>query len=154
LKGFTFSKITSSPEPKAIGTAEAIAEKLGLKVEIDDELSEHKRYSTGFLPLEDFNAKIVQLFKSPGNELVFGEETANAALKRFTRALDKRCASSGSGDVMVVMYGTIMSIYVAHRLGIDPLPFWRSLTTPIAIVISGHKMEVLKPQSAIQRKLN
>ena len=152
LKGFIFGKITSSPELKAIGTAEAIAQKLGLKVEVDDDLSKHKRHSKGFLPLGDFNAQIARLFESPWSELVFGDETANAALERFSRALDRQHASTGVGDVVVVTHGTIMSIYVAHRLGIDPLPLWRSLTTPTAIVISGNEMEVLEPQGAAQRQ--
>jgi 2,3-bisphosphoglycerate-dependent phosphoglycerate mutase len=146
LEGFTFQKITSSPELKAIGTAEVIAQKLGLSVQIDDDLSEHKRHSTGFLPLEDFNAQIARLFESPWNELVFGDETATAALERFTRALDRQYVSTGSSDVLVVTHGTIMSIYVANRLGIDPLSFWRSLTTPTAIVISGNEMVVLEPR--------
>jgi 2,3-bisphosphoglycerate-dependent phosphoglycerate mutase len=148
LEGFTFQKIASSPELKAISTAEAMAQKLGLSVEIDDDLSEHKRHSTGFLPLEDFNGQIARLFESPWSELVFGDETANAALERFTRALDRQYVSSGSGDVLVVTHGTIMSIYVANRLGIDPLPFWRSLSTPTAIVISGNEMVVLEPRGA------
>ena len=154
LSDFKFQSITSSPELKAISTAEAIAQKLGLNVEIDDDLSEHKRHSTSFLPLEDFNAQIARLFESPWSELVFGDETANAALERFTRALDRQYVSSGSGDVLMVTHGTIMSIYVASRLSIDPLPFWRSLTTPTAIVISGNEMVFLEPRGATQRLLN
>jgi broad specificity phosphatase PhoE len=154
LEGFTFQKITSSPELKAIGTAEAIAQKLGLNVEIDDDLSEHKRHSTGFLPLEDFNTQIARLFQSPWSELVFGDETANAALERFTRALDRQYVSTGSSDVLVVTHGTIMLIYVANKLGIDPLPFWRSLSAPTAIVISSSEIVVLKPRGATQRLLN
>jgi 2,3-bisphosphoglycerate-dependent phosphoglycerate mutase len=68
--------------------------------------------------------------------------------------LDRQYVSSGSGDVVVVTHGTIMSIYVANRLGIDPLPFWCSLTTPTAIVISGNEMVVLEPRGAAQRLLN
>jgi 2,3-bisphosphoglycerate-dependent phosphoglycerate mutase len=154
LSDFKFQSITSSPELKAISTTETIAQKLGLNVEIDDGLSEHKRHSTDFLPLEDFNAQIARLFESPWNELIFGDETANAALERFTRTLDRQYVSSGSGDVVVVTHGTIMSIYVANRLGIDPLPFWCSLTTPTAIVISGNEMVVLEPRGAAQRLLN
>lgn len=96
LLDFKFQSITSSPELKATGTAEAIAEKLGLKVELDDDLAEHKRHSTGFLPLEDFNTQIARLFESPWSELVFSDETANGTLERFTRALDRQYVSSGA----------------------------------------------------------
>jgi 2,3-bisphosphoglycerate-dependent phosphoglycerate mutase len=154
LSDFKFQRITSSPEPKAISTAEIIDQQLGLSIHIDDDLAEYKRYSTGFLPLEDFNTQIARLFESPWDELVFGDETANDALERFTRASDRQYVSFGNGDVLVVTHGTIMSIYVANRLGIDLLSFWRSLTAPTAVVISGNEMVVLGPLCAAQRLLN
>jgi broad specificity phosphatase PhoE len=143
LRGFTSKKIKSSPESKAFGTAEIIAEKLALEVEIDKDLAEHERHSTSFLPREEFEAKIAELFNNP-DQLIFGDEAADAALDRFKRALDKQHAAAEGDDVMVVTHGTVLSIYVSWRLGVEPFSFWQELGTPIAVVISGDEMEFIR----------
>ena len=50
LRGYVFGAIASSPEAKAMGTAEAIASQLGLAASrLDLGFSEHLRRSAGFL---------------------------------------------------------------------------------------------------------
>lgn len=143
LKGFTFRKISSSPEPKALETAEVLGKKLGLEVEIDKDLSEHSRHGTTFLPLEEFEEKIKDLFEKKG-ELVFGEETANAALDRFKRALGRQEAAAREGDVLVVTHGTILSIYVSWKVGVEAFEFWKNLSTPIGVVIKGKEIDIIR----------
>ncbi|KAN0094219.1 phosphoglycerate mutase-like protein [Hyaloscypha variabilis] len=143
LRAFNFNKISSSPELKASGTAEILANKLKLEVEIDKDLAEHARHSMTFLPQAEFQDKIAQLFSNP-SKLVLGEETADEAFERFDRALNKALVEADGRDVLVVTHGTVLSIYVSRRLGIDPLSFWRSLATPMAIVISGKEIEIIR----------
>lgn len=143
LREFHFARIASSPEPKAIGTAEAIAAPLGLTLETDDGLAEQARRSIGFVPREKLEAGIANLFANP-DELVFGDETANSCFERFHAALERQKAI-GAEDVIVVTHGTILTIYVSRLLGLDPMPFWRGLGLPMAIVLDGRELRVIDP---------
>jgi broad specificity phosphatase PhoE len=150
LRGFDIKGIACSPEVKAVATAKTIAETLapGLEVETNPDLAEHKRTSTSFLPREEFEGKIKELFKTPGI-LVFGEETADEAFQRFGQAVKriegKREGNGRGGDVLVATHGTVISIFVSRRLGVDPWTFWKELEMPMAIVISEEEMEVIRP---------
>jgi broad specificity phosphatase PhoE len=143
LRQFDFADIASSPEPKAAGTAEAIAQRLGLTVEVDAGLAEHARRSVGFLSREDIEVRIARLFANP-DTLEFGDETANQCLTRFQAALDRQVAK-GARDVVVATHGTILSIYVSRMLGVDAMPFWRALGLPTAIVLESGKIRTLGP---------
>jgi broad specificity phosphatase PhoE len=151
-RGFTFERIISSPEAKAVQTAEAIASSLdrtvsGVVVVVDAGLSEHARNHSNFLPREDFEASIARLFSADPSELVFGKETANAAVERFMAAIQRQMESSVM-DVIAVTHGTILSLYLGRTLGIDSLPFWRNLKMPTAIVICGDQLEVIEAVGA------
>ena len=141
LRDYVFDAIATSPEPKAMGTAEVIASQLGPAVEIDQGFSEHLRRSVGFLTQEDLATAIARLFKHPDN-LVFGEETASQAYARFCAALERQSARSAH-DILVVTHGTIMSIYLSRIQSIDPFPLWRSLNMPAAEILERGKMRVL-----------
>jgi 2,3-bisphosphoglycerate-dependent phosphoglycerate mutase len=145
LRDYAFDRIVSSPEPKATGTAEAIASQLGLAVEIDQGFSEHSRRSVGFLTQEELGSAIARLFECP-DSLVFGEETANQAYARFCAALERQSARSAH-DILVVTHGTIMSIYRSGALNIDPFPFWRSLKMPAAVILENGEMRLVEPIS-------
>lgn len=145
LRGYVFDAIASSPESKAMGTAEAIAFQLGLAVETEPGFSEHLRRSVGFLTQEELGSAIARLFNHPDN-LVFGEETASQAYARFCAALERQ-SDRGAHDILVVTHGTIMSIYLSRVLNFDPLPFWRSLNMPAAVILECGKMHLIEPTS-------
>lgn len=117
-------RLLSSPEPKALETAELIAPVLGLEVEVEDDLRETARRTVGWLHENVLHERIRELFAKP-DEVVFGEESANAALARFSRvveAIDEQAA--------FVTHGTVMSLYLA---GSDPdggYGFWKTLGLP------------------------
>jgi broad specificity phosphatase PhoE len=136
LTRFRFAGIACSPEPRAVGTATAMAQALKLPVEIDDDLAETQRRTVGFLPREQIEAGIRRLFEQP-LEIVFGEESANAAYARFAVAIERQ-AKKSTGDVAVVTHGTILSIY-ATRVArhADIYAFWKSLKLPDAILLDG-----------------
>jgi broad specificity phosphatase PhoE len=141
FRDYDFSAIATSPEPKAVGTAEAIASQLNLPIETDPGLAEHARHSAGYLSRDDLEAGIARLFAST-SEPVFGDETADQAFARFAAALERRQAK-GARDILVVTHGTILSIYLGRVAGIDPLPFWRTLPTPAAIVLEDGKIRMV-----------
>jgi broad specificity phosphatase PhoE len=143
-RDFTFTRIASSPEPKALQTAQVILSAIGSSaaVDVDDSLSEHRRNHVGFLPQKEFEGGIERLFISDLNELVFGEETANAALERFEGAV-QRLTQSSAGDLMIVTHGTVLSLYAKWRFGLDALSFWKALKAPTAVVIDDYNVEVI-----------
>jgi len=121
--------IVSSVEPKARETAELVAARLGVAVQTADGLHEHERDNVGFLGRAEFDAAVGDFFARP-DDLVLGRETAAQALDRFNRAVVDVLATQRSGAVAIVTHGTVMSLFVAARTGVDPFAFWRDLALP------------------------
>jgi broad specificity phosphatase PhoE len=122
-------RLLSSPEPKALETAELIAPALGLQVEIEHDLRETARRTVGWLSQDVLHERIRELFARPA-EVVFGEESANAALARFSRVVD-----GVEEPAVVVTHGTVISLYVA---GSDPdggFGFWKTLRLPDVVEV-------------------
>ncbi|HEX4301183.1 MAG TPA: histidine phosphatase family protein [Rhizomicrobium sp.] len=145
LSDYTFKDIASSPEPKAVDTAAALAAPLGLGVETDPGFAEHARGSVGFIPLAQLEASIARFFASR-DEIVFGDETADAAYARFAAALARQTAK-GARDIMIVTHGTVLTLHLARTLGFDPFPFWKALATPAAIVLESGQIRILDAQT-------
>ena len=79
--------IASSIEPKARETAAILAENLGLEFREVEGLHEHDRSGEPYHSKDKFQNLVREFFDKP-NELIFGNETANAALMRFHQAVD------------------------------------------------------------------
>jgi broad specificity phosphatase PhoE len=140
LTRFALAQIVSSAEPKALGTATAIAKVLKLPVEIDDGFAETQRRTVGFLPREEIDAGIRRLFERP-SEIVYGEESADDAYIRFAAAIERQ---RGARDIAVVTHGTILSIYASRVAPLDDVfAFWKSLKLPDAILLDGASIERL-----------
>jgi broad specificity phosphatase PhoE len=123
-------RLLSSPEPKAFETAELIAPTLGLEVEVEDDLREHERRTFPFLPRAEFLRRMRELFARP-DEVVVGEESANAARARFAAVVD-----SIGRPAAVVTHGTVIALYAA---GSDPdggFGFWKTLALPDVVKVS------------------
>ncbi len=132
LAEFDAARVVSSVEPKAVETAEIIAQRLGVPAVTAPGLHEHRREQAPFLGADAFAAAMAWLFEAP-DRVVFGEESADAAADRFTAALG---ALPGERDEIVVAHGTVISLYVARSCGIDPYPLWQSLELPSYVVLS------------------
>ena len=130
IAGYRPTAIVSSPEPKALQTAEILAARMGLKVEIDPGLHEHKRQTLSFGTEQAFRERIAKVFADPKRRSP-GGESAHEASERLAAALAKH-----DGDPLVaVTHGTVMSLYLAERLGLDAHDLWRSLHMPDAFVL-------------------
>jgi broad specificity phosphatase PhoE len=125
--------IVASPEPKARATADLLAKVFGLEVEIDPALVEQRRETAPWLSQRDFDAAMARLFDEPSAPS-FGEESADQAYERFALGIERRVASL-LGPTMIVTHGTVIALWVSRRLGIEPLPFWKRLTMPCAVLI-------------------
>ena len=121
--------LLASTEPKARETAELVAPTLGLEVQLSDGLRETARRTVGWLATEEIDRGIRDLFERPG-EVVFGEESAEAALARFDAAV-----AGLPEPAVVVTHGTVLTLYAAPRIGRDPYELWSSLELPDIVEI-------------------
>jgi broad specificity phosphatase PhoE len=121
--------LLASSEPKARETAEAVAPALGLEVQLSDGVRETARRTVGWLAPEEIDRGIRGLFERPG-EIVFGEESAEAALARFEAAV-----AGLPEPAVVVTHGTVLSLYAAPRIGRDAYELWGSLQLPDVVEV-------------------
>ena len=136
LKAYAPHRIFTSQETKAAETGHLVAQRLGLPCESFPGLHEHERPQPGLSSLEAFHANVRLLFDRP-SEIVFGSESADQAYARFSSAIDGLLEKWGkqAGALVVVAHGTVISLFVSRRCGLEPFPLWQSLGLPSAVVI-------------------
>ena len=134
------TKIVASLEPKATQTGSLIAKRLRLPFATVEGLHEHDRRATGFLHTDVFASRMRDLFAHP-DAVVFGNESASAALARFAKAVDQ-VVSEETGDVVVVSHGTVMSLFVASRARVDASELWAALGLPsyVSLELPNHRI--------------
>jgi broad specificity phosphatase PhoE len=143
---YTPSKVVASLEPKATETGTIIAERLGLPFATADGLHEHDRRAAGFLGRAEFAARMRDLFAQP-DAVVFGSESASAALTRFATAVDRVVNEDASGDIVIVGHGTVISLFVAKRAEVDSTNLWSTLGLPsyISLELPSHRIIEIVP---------
>jgi len=128
--------IVSSLEPKATETGQIIADILGKPFETAENLHEHERSNVGlFGTKQQFEARVARFFENP-RRLIFGEETADEAHRRFAKAVASVIRKHPGGNLAIVTHGTVMSLFVARAIGLEPFPFWKRLGLPAFVVLS------------------
>ncbi len=129
--------LVASEEPKAAETARLVAERLGVPWRTAPGLHEHDREGAPFFADETaFAAAVEALFAQPG-ERVYGRETALAALRRFSAALDTALVGYAGRRVAVVAHGTVIALYVASLWGMsarEGYGLWRRLGLPSLVI--------------------
>jgi broad specificity phosphatase PhoE len=143
LAPFAPTQLFSSREPKAAQTADALGRRLGLANMIEPGFGEHRADEDPFDSQAGFGAKVARLFARP-DELVMGEETGRAARARFAEALARRGLPGGETAV-VVAHGRVITLWLAPRLALEPMAFWKRLATGCAVVVEGEGHELIVP---------
>jgi len=123
-----------SQEPKAVETAQIVGDQLSLPVLSFAGLHEHERRTVPFLSRREFEASAAKFFANP-SELVFGEETAEQAGERFSRAVDTLLKQNDRQNVAIVAHGTVITLFVARTNRIEPFSFWKALGLPSLVVL-------------------
>jgi broad specificity phosphatase PhoE len=147
LAAYDLAAVITSTEPKAVETGKIVADSLGLPLETAPGLHEHERgvvTSTG--DQGAFQAQVRRLFERP-DELIFGAETADQAHARFTSAVAAAIERHPHGNLAIVAHGTVMTLFIARAVGLDPVPFWNGLGLPAfaALSLPGlHLLEVIE----------
>jgi broad specificity phosphatase PhoE len=110
------TQIISSGERKAIETAEIIAAKLGIMIEIREAMHENDRSTTGFLKPAEFEQVADQFFAQP-HLSVRGWERAVDAQARIVREAEAVLSRNRSGDVLFVGHGAVGTLLLCHFAG-------------------------------------
>lgn len=132
LAAFQPDRLVCSTEPKARATAAAIGGALGLTPWPEGDLREQEADHNPFVAQDVFEAQVAQMFARPA-DLVLGEETGSAARTRFGAVIENLAAYRAP---VVVAHGRVITLWLSHRLGIQPMPFWKRLGLGTAAVVS------------------
>lgn len=109
--------IYTSTERKSVEGAAPVASHLFLTPTTLVDIGENDRSSTGYLPLEEFEATADLFFARP-NERVRGWEAASAAQTRIVAAIERINLEHCIGDdLLVVAHGGIGALLRCHLLG-------------------------------------
>ena len=135
LGQYDLDMIVSSNEPKAIETASISASRLNVSVEVVEGLHEHEHRNVGFLEKDRFEQSISRFYAQPA-ELVFGEETADTAYKRFSKSVKGLSERFPQENLALITHGTVLSLYVSRITQQDPFAMWKQLGLPSYVVLS------------------
>ena len=136
--------VVTSVEAKAVSTGRIVAEALDLPWQTGHDLHEHVRTSTGFV--EDaaaFSALVERFFSSP-SAAVFGDESADVAYRRFSAALDALVRVHRGRRLCVVTHGTVLSLFLSRRYGLDAWATWQALGQPAYVVVDRRARAVVE----------
>ena len=113
----TLARVISSEEPKALETAQLLADRLGLAVERRPDTGELDRTASGYLPPAEFELVADACFADPGSS-ARGWERAVDAQRRIVRALADVLDDDGRGDVAVIGHGGVGTLWYCHLAGV------------------------------------
>ncbi len=140
LAAYSLDVIVSSVEPKAIETAQIVAQRLNKPHEIAAGLHEHDRRNVPFLSRVEIDARVAEFFAKP-RELVLGSETADQAHARFADAIARVLEKLPQKNIAVVAHGTVITLFVARKIEM-PFEFWKRLGLPSIVVLSLPDLQV------------
>jgi broad specificity phosphatase PhoE len=137
--------IASSPEAKAVTTAQPTAAAAGLELRIEPDLHEVDRGQTPLVSQSEYHALVAAHFDAPG-ETVSGWETADAARARVVACIEDLTAGA-EGTVCVVSHGLVLSHYLAELRGLPApdLEEWRAIPLPGIAVVDPDSKELVQP---------
>ena len=143
LAGCGIEHFIASSEPKAIQTAQLLAQDLEVPVTTADNLHEHERPQVGFMTRAKFTNLVARFFANP-TQLVFGQETADQAFKRFDGAVSDVLARYSAQTLAIVSHGTVLSLFISRHCNLDAFTFWQALGLPACITLAWPECRLLE----------
>ena len=131
LERFLPATLLSSPETKAMETAQHIGSHLGIGFSIREDLREHRRPAT-FLPHSEFQENIRGFFASP-DSIVYGSESSSDVARRIEYEIQRALADHPDGNILMVTHGTAMTSFTSRHTDVDAYSLWQSLDLPAYI---------------------
>jgi broad specificity phosphatase PhoE len=141
------SVLVSSEETKAVETAELVSRGLRIEARTASDLDEHRRPFVEHP--EEFERRMEQFFAEPGRR-VFGEESAEEAMARFSAAIDTLLTAEAGRNAGVVAHGPVIALYAAPLLGIGAAALWQRLKSPSFVVIDTEAQRVTRIMDEIE----
>jgi broad specificity phosphatase PhoE len=129
------SMIIASHEEKAAQTAQLLAEALNCPWERHDDLHEHDRTNVPHMRSADFISMMELVFRRP-DERVLGEESATAALSRFSSAVDELLQAHPQQTLVIVTHGTVLALLLAQHMERPAFELWRRMGLPSFAVLT------------------
>jgi broad specificity phosphatase PhoE len=106
--------VWSSAERKARDGADILSGVLGTPPQVDVELGENCRESTGYIAPSEFGQVVAAFFANP-TKSIRGWETAADAQARIVRAVARIAASApAQGPTVIVSHGGVGRLFMAH----------------------------------------
>ncbi len=131
-------RIISSPYKRAIQTAQPLAERLNVKIEINSKLEERVLSAE---PLADWLEKLRKSFDNPNLKFEGGESSEEAAIRAME--VVEGVFKSGFENTMIVAHGNLMALVLNHynkQFGFDE---WASLSNPDIYLLNSHSHGVI-----------
>jgi broad specificity phosphatase PhoE len=125
------SKVYASNQPKVTQTAGVIALRRGLDVVEDSRLREVEQDHTW---IEDYRAAAMEYLEHGPHGESAGWEPHDRVVERFDAGIAEAVHANTeiAGGVLVVNHGLAMSLWLASRVPLDIVPWWKALTFPDA----------------------
>jgi broad specificity phosphatase PhoE len=138
--------ILSSDEPKAIETAQIVANELKIPTESAVDLREHDRSNVPHMRSGEFISHVELFFRKP-KERVLGKESAHEALGRFENAIDDVLAKHAEGNVAVVSHGTVIALFIEEHSERPGFGVWREMSLPSFVIFDLPEMRLTEMRS-------
>jgi broad specificity phosphatase PhoE len=122
LERHPITHVVSSPQRRAVQTAEPVASALGLTVEIDERLAEYDRDMAHYIPIEQIRTE----FPDEWDRLARGQLPSgvdeNAFTARVFAAIDDVVAHGGHVDTVALFsHGGVINVILHQILGTERL---------------------------------
>ena len=113
--------VLSSPQRRALETAEPIAQAHGLEVQIVPGLTEYDAASDSYIPMEEMRAnndpQLIAMYEGRWEE--FGGESTATFRTRVAQTLDEIVAGHPGKKVVAVCHGGVINVAFGLALGLD-----------------------------------
>lgn len=111
LTRFPLARLVSSPQRRAVQTAEPVAAALGLAVDVDDRLAEYDRDMGGYVPIEHLRAERPQDWARMADGQLPGGVDENAFRARIDAAVTDIVAAADHDDTVAVFsHGGVINV--------------------------------------------
>ncbi|GEM_PF-1254420 len=133
--------IYSSDEPKALQTAEIIADTCKCKVQSTNELREIDREQASLMEKSENTKKVFEKV----DEAICGKESAVQALERFEKGIKTILEIGMEEERVVVTHGAVMSLFLAkYNKEMSAFDYWEKLEWPSYAVVDAGSFKILE----------
>ena len=118
LARFPVSRLVSSPQRRAMQTAQPVADALGLTVDIDDRLAEYDRDLPHYMPIEEIAAENPRICSGWSTASCPAASTRPRSRARIKAAVDDLVAAADHDDTVAVFsHGGVINALLHQIMG-------------------------------------